>query len=162
MLVTWRELMLKIITVQAEFEELVRSICWHDAYLRAVHYSAPTYQLSDGSTIYRNSSLVQLIIASPVDRNVLELIAFEPTSFSVHPEQDLECHKTLTIQRRTTEADFGGFKLTCGCIGFRKLPENAASDKLSFSDESLYDGSDLAPPYNIDWRAALDNSSRSS
>jgi hypothetical protein len=31
----------------------------------------------------------------------------------------------------------GGFELICGCIGFRKLPENAASDKLS-SAKSLF------------------------
>ncbi|HEY9684988.1 MAG TPA: hypothetical protein V6C86_25650 [Oculatellaceae cyanobacterium] len=150
--------MLKLITSQLEFEELVNRTSWHDAYLRAVHYAAQRYQLDDGSTIHRSGSLVQILLACPMERNVLELAAFELKSLSVKPELDLECPKSAAIQRRMTEADFGGFELICGCIGFRKLPENAASELLSFSEESIYNGSDLAPPYNIDWRAALDAS----
>ena len=152
--------MLNLITSQTDFEGLINGADWEDAYVRAVHFAAPSYQLLDGSTIDRCSLLV-ILIAVPMDQQVLEIVGFETELFLVFSQSAFDGPKTATIQRRLADADFGGVRLRCGCIGYRKLPSKAAAREFEFKEESLYDGHELAPPYNIDWRAALDVSNRS-
>jgi hypothetical protein len=158
-------MMLNLITNQTEFETFCNSTDWSDAYIRSIHFASTSYQSNDGvTTVDRFGSLLIVIIAiaAETDKQVFELVAFETEFFWVFPNSNFDREKKAMIQRRVTEAELGGLQLRCGCIGYRRLPTDAANENLEFREESVYDGPDFAPPYNIDWRAALDLSCRNS
>jgi hypothetical protein len=153
--------MLGLVTGKTEFDDFVKSSDWHGAYLKETHFSRAQFQRieTDGSssTICSADSILRLLVAFPEDDHSLEIVLFNAEEFTLYPSYDLDVDKSARIQRRLAEADFGAFSCKCACLGFQHLPIAAVSASPHYSSESLFEnGCFSQAPYNVDWRAVLD------
>lgn len=146
--------MLNLIVDQQALDTFIESTSWHGAYVREFHFT-PSGKDSD-------ISLLRILIGAPEENYALELVAFDVESFEINPSLALEDGQSGVVQRREIEVDFHAFALICGCLAYVKLPVEVLGQELRFASENPFDQyGNFKPPYDTDWRIALDEATRS-
>lgn len=155
-------MMFKLLKTKEDFESFQNSFDWHDSSIREsysinLHAESFVDTLDDARESCDSSAVFGIVILLPLQAQALELVAFDPNFVRFDPTSHLEEEKNIVISRRKSELDLGTVFIVCGCFGYRTIDLSDLSPQSFHLKTRVVDefGS-LQAPYNIDWRAAMD------
>lgn len=150
-----------LITSQKVFDDSIRALDWHDAFIKESHFAAARWRQSKGVG-YGEGQILRVLLAFPYEPSPddLELIAFDVHSYSL--SDFLESVPVAQIHRRgaciTIEPCV---RISCACFAYRWVRAHSREMGQVYSRERVFnDDGSLAAPFNLDWRAAMDLASK--
>jgi len=107
----------------------------------------------------RGFSIARVLLILCYTDEAIEFIGFEPQTCQIGSQHYLEdAEKSVEVKRRSAVLKFGAFSLYCAAVACRRVPVASANDDCVAN--IIGEDGELLPPYNIDWRAILDESFR--
>lgn len=151
---------LQVITSSDQFDSIVSSLIWHDSFVQDFRWIPAEYLDARRNIIAcRGFSLVRVLLILCYTNDAIEIIGFEPETCQIGSQHYLEdTEKSVVVKRRSADLEFGAFSLHCAAIACRHVPVASANDDCVAN--IIGEDGQLLPPYNIDWRAILDEAFR--
>lgn len=161
---------LNVITNGAKFHAYLMKINWHEAFLRHVSYTPTEFAAIDGRAYpngrtggvgFAGIAVLRILLAFPCQGLSLELVAFDPTYQCLQTDlyfEDQQPNVVVQIARRTASMVLGAaLSINAEAFAYRELPYGASgAQDFYFTQEFRDKQGILVHPYNVDYKAALD------